>query len=336
MDEVDVLGYTNYCPVGYMLHVDGTVSQKNVWQVIEELASQQIDGAIPHISRQVLEGREIPIVKYLEDGSGSACNIVAMAGRLGLKSAMIGLIGDDAEGAIVRHCFEVANVQTSLLVEKDEKRTPIEVFVIQNGVEKRRQFRPLDCVRILGENDWQWIKSKLPSARVVCFSRAGKRATELADIVRQNGGVVTYRIGVFPFRRNNQPHVFDLISRTRLLTMTDKVARRLTGVLGMSDARIEELGAALLSRYSSVEIVVIFQEDEAIIIFEDQVIRSSLVYPHLQVQYPTGRHSAFHGALLVNLLNQGWDRGDAVDIQAALQFATLISALTSLHISVRL
>ena len=70
-----------------------------------------------------LDGTESSISEYVENGSGSACNVAYILGKYNVDSYIGSVIGDDTYGKAVQKELESVGVHTEYMETAYEKKT---------------------------------------------------------------------------------------------------------------------------------------------------------------------------------------------------------------------
>ena len=82
-----------------------------------------------------VKARDIHRLSYLEVGPGGACNVAIMAARFGLDVGVLGEIGDDSFGLVVREGLKKEHIDTQRLVITHGAKTPVAGVVVDRTSE---------------------------------------------------------------------------------------------------------------------------------------------------------------------------------------------------------
>jgi D-beta-D-heptose 7-phosphate kinase / D-beta-D-heptose 1-phosphate adenosyltransferase len=117
----------------------------------------------------------VPVVqiKTIEDRVGGAANVALNIAKLGGKVTLLGVVGDDEEGRIVKRLLEAAGVVCDLIVEKSVRSICKLRIVAQHQQLIRVDFEetPIEFVQREMESR---LSAHLPKNDVVVFSDYGK------------------------------------------------------------------------------------------------------------------------------------------------------------------
>lgn len=80
---------------------------------------------------------KVKITEYLEQGGGPAATAAYTAARLGIKTAFVGVVGDDLAGGIIREGLQEVGIDTSHLVQRPNSSSPMGFCWVDQQTGKR-------------------------------------------------------------------------------------------------------------------------------------------------------------------------------------------------------
>ena len=80
---------------------------------------------------------KVKIDEYLEQGGGPAATAAFTAARLGIKTAFVGVVGDDMAGSIIRKGLDDVGIDTHYLVQRPNSTSPLGFCWVDQKTGKR-------------------------------------------------------------------------------------------------------------------------------------------------------------------------------------------------------
>ncbi len=191
---------------------------------------------------------------------GAPCNVLAMLGKLGRRSAFVGKVGDDMFGRLLRSVVGEAGICTEALLTDPQVRTTLAfVRTLANGDRDFSFYRNPGADMMLTEDELP--TDMLRDTRIFHFGtlsmthEAVRRATVKAVATAKAAGAV------ISFDPNLRPPLWDSLdtARTQIewgMAQADvvKIAdNEITFLTGMND--LEEAAQALLRKYPNIRLL---------------------------------------------------------------------------------
>ena len=208
----------------------------------------------------------VPVVqvKTVEDRVGGAANVALNIAKLGGKVTLLGVVGDDEEGRIVKQLLEAAGVACDLIVEKSTRSICKLRIVAQHQQLIRLDFEETPVA--FDQNEMVSCLSKhLPKNGVVVFSDYGKGTLKHVQQHIDQAKQLAVKVLVDPKGVDYQRYAqADLITPN----MSEFQA-----VMGSCDneAQLIEKGRKLISQYQIPNLLVTRGEAGMTMIQKDQV-----------------------------------------------------------------
>jgi len=129
---------------------------------------------------------------------GAPCNVLAMLGRLGLKTAFIGKVGDDLFGAMLKDRAKEAGIDMRGLIESDKYKTTLAFVANTPSGDRDFSFYRRQGADVMLEKDEvdEWI---IRNSKVFHFGtlsmtdECGEEATVYAvNLAREAGCLITF------------------------------------------------------------------------------------------------------------------------------------------------
>lgn len=262
----------------------------------------------------------IPVVQIdaVQDVPGGAGNVAVNAAALGAKVRLIGLVGDDAEGARLRRALEARNVPTEYLVTVPRRRT----------VAKQRL---VGDAQILARFDQGCADAPPPLSDTLLCDRL-RRALDESDVLIVSdygyGSVSSAALALLAHRpRREHPQLIadgrDLarlapLRPTAVKPSYDEVRRLLQTANGSSHGRVEWVSAhaeAILACTGARIAAVTLDRDGALVIERDRAPYRTYARP-AHASRSTGSGDTFVTALAL-AFGAGADTPEAAEIASA-------------------
>jgi len=157
-------------------------THKNVLVVGDLMLDTYLWGDISRISTEA----PVPIVevKKIEHNPGGAANVALNLASLGSKVSVIGLIGIDAEGAILRDLMDQRNIVCTNLVESKNRPTTVKSRIIAHNQQVVRADREVnkDLSEFSNNNLIKSVKSIIEDVDAVILGDYNKGVLNLVSI----------------------------------------------------------------------------------------------------------------------------------------------------------
>ena len=250
--------------------------------------------------------RKVQMLEHLVQGGGPAATATVAAARLGMKSALISVTGDDDPGQRIIRDLEDENVHTGAMIVRENSSSPIAYCWIDQPTGKRSIAWTRGSLRELDpkELDMELIlQAKIlhldghnPAAAIV----AAREAHRHGVLVNLDAGTI-------------RPGVEKIIENTDILFTSEDFARAWTGE--------NDLEKALLQLVKNgTKVTGITMGNQGSIAFDDGRIIHCPASPVSPVVDTTGAGDVFHSALGIKYLEQG-------DLYESMRFASAVAGL---------
>lgn len=235
-------------------------------------------------------------------GGGPVPTALVTIARLGGKTALIGKIGNDHEGQLVKEELESERVDTSpLLVDKRGRSPRAFVWVDQKSGKRTVVLNRLDSSEIKPRQ----IKVNLfGKARFVLLDGRDREANLHASrLARRYGCEIVIDVGSY------RPAVKPLLPSTDYLVIGEEFSREFTGI-----KEIERALTTLYRRYRPRAVVITLGERGAVGTTDGSVFKQRGF--KVKVVDTTGAGDVFHGAFVYGLV-RNWEVPKAVEFGCA-------------------
>ena len=239
---------------------------------------------------------------FKNQGGGPVPTALVAIARLGGKTALIGKIGNDHEGQLIREELESEGVDTDCLLV-DKRGRSLQAFV---WVDRKSGKRTV----VLNNTKSSEIKPEQIKANLLRKAKyalldgrdleANLRACRLA---REYGCEIVIDVGSY------RPEVKPLLPFTDYLVIGEEFSFKFTGIEKPERALVE-----LYRKYKPRAVVITLGEKRAIGTTDGSVFKQSGF--KVQVVDTTGAGDVFHGAFIYGLTRQ-WEVPKAVEFACA-------------------
>ncbi|MCK5259988.1 MAG: D-glycero-beta-D-manno-heptose-7-phosphate kinase [Candidatus Omnitrophica bacterium] len=262
-------------------HIFSKFGRKNVLVVGDVILDQYIQGSVSRISP------EAPVPVVLEEGSfhtpGGAANVAHNLRGLGAKVTLIGRIGNDPEGQILKRQLRKEGIDIHGLFIDKRLPTICKTRVVAQGQQVVRIDR--ENIRNSGDKEvkqkiYSFIKGNIKTFDAIIISDYGKGliTPELVDFVRTQALakkkiiIVDPKVEHFGYYRNVTaitPNLKEAENAIRNIKITSKSA----GQLGIHSDKLEKdkdinLAGAELLRYLELDALLITLGEHGMRLFE--------------------------------------------------------------------
>lgn len=259
-------------------------------------------------------------VKYTP--GGSAANVAANLGNIGLKTAYIGKLGDDAMGYMSRDDLAKAGVNLDACILTKEDTTALSVILITplgkdrsilayKGANNLIKPDDVDDEFLLKVKNLQWTSLTSKSA-VDAIAKC-------IDAVKNDGGMV-FACPSISVIKNNHDAAVDLVKKSDMLILNKDELFELTWTNNLTQAFREALSFG-------PKIIACTDGGNGSYITDGETLISAGVYK-IDVADTTGAGDAFASGLIYSQMN-GWD------LEQGLRFASAIAAFECMVTGVR-
>lgn len=278
---------------------------------------------------------ELGMDLFAKNPGGAPSNVLAMATKLGSKTAFIGKVGEDSFGDFLIKNLQKASIDTAGLVRSKEAPTTLAFVELDSRGDRKFSFyrKPgADICLQKSELDLDILCScdVFHFGSVSLTDEPVKTATlKAVEISRKNGATISYDPNYREFLWDNKSLAKEtILSAMKLADIVKVSEEELTFLLGK--VSLEE-GSKILARESGAKVILITRgEDGTFCRLGD----TTLVQPTFKVEAvdTTGAGDAFLGALLHCLVKRGLPIEDVECEEwiSYLRFANIAGTLTTL------
>jgi ribokinase len=245
----------------------------------------------------------VRVKAYSRQGGGMAATAMAAAGRLGLRTALVSVVGDDDRGREILAGLRAAGVDTSAIAIRPGRRSPLSVVCVHEPTGSRSFLADHDEEVHLRPEDLD--RSFITSAPLVLLDSFTPAALTAGRWARQARRAVVYDAGAVPGER---------AALDEALSWTDCFIASAGFARGFAGADDPAAGAEAIRAAGAGVGVVTAGADGAYVSADE----GSFHQPALPVDVvdTTGAGDVFHGAFLVGLA-EGWPLRRGVAFAAA-------------------
>ena len=248
------------------------------------------------------------ILSMTSQGGGAAATALCAASRLGARTAMIGCIGDDANGQQINELLAKEGVDTSGVNQIPGGISSTSYVMIDTNHGTRTKFPYPDVLPDIPWNDRQ--KEILTNATVLHIDGTKyDNALQAARLARQCG--VTVSLDGCHMDKDNAKNR-ELASLADILIMNAKYPLKVTGETSYNQA------LKTISSWGPKIIIATLGNNGCVAIQDNKVIR----YPafHVRAVDTTGAGDVFHGAFLFGWLKK-------LPLEENIRFASAVAAM---------
>ena len=250
-----------------------------------------------------------PMLERCFQGGGNVATALAAASRLGLKTSLIGSVGDDLFGKMSLSDLEYNKIDVSKMVVRKDRKSNFSVCVAERAV-KGKEF-------IVGHGDFEQIEPEgideeyISSAKMLHTGLITPAVIKACECIHKAGGKVSIDAPYYkPFVYENYKH-FDIFIGSEMYY--DEMCR----AEGYNKYEYENNMNTV--REQGCEIVIFtFGGDGCRGVYEDKYFEIPAM--EVEVVDTTGAGDVFHGAFDYAYL-QGWNTEECA------RFSTAVSAI---------
>ncbi|MCL2368409.1 MAG: carbohydrate kinase [Oscillospiraceae bacterium] len=272
---------------------------------------------------------------FEQNPGGAPANLLSAAANLGVKTAFIGKVGQDAHGRFLRETMERANIDTLGLILAEDVFTTL-AFVSLNGGEREFSFarKPGADTRLTAEELDPYI---LDNTTVLHFGslsltdEPARTATYTAiQRAKEAGALISYdpnyRAPLWDSKEEAVSRMGEPLSMVDVMKLSDEETELLTGL------RDPEKAAGALSA-QGVGIVAVTLGKDGALVCKSGVCRSVPGHKATAID-TTGAGDAFWGGFLYKLLQADRPLGE-ISLEEAVSFARFANATAAICIGRR-
>ncbi|MDD3695357.1 MAG: PfkB family carbohydrate kinase [Lentisphaeria bacterium] len=252
---------------------------------------------LPHIPHD----SKVEMLEQQIQGGGPAASAAVCAARLGMSSAFIGTVGDDAEGKSLLQEFELEKVRCHNVVMRNNQKTPLSYCWIEKNSGKRSiawSKGGLDELKA-GEID----QNLVANAKILHLDgHQGPAALAAAKIAKKHGVLLSLDAGSL------RPALLELLPLLDIFIASEEFARAYSGQNDLREAlrKMAAIGAEVIGCTMGAEGCMLYKDGEF------------LHCPAfaLEVVDTTGCGDVFHAAFALRYLETR-DQGESQRFAAA-------------------
>lgn len=233
-------------------------------------------------------GDKITIEDVHYDIGGTACNVAAGMSKLGLKTGIIGCVGNDSEGENVTERLENSGVDTRYLKKKKDKKTSFSTIISYKGertILVYHSFLPIDFdIPETLNTDWLYIGPQGEEYSKM-YSKAISFAAQKNIKIALNPGSVQIKDG--------SVGLSSILRVTKILFINKQEAQKITNVHNFTST--EDL-ARLLKKMGPEIIVITDGKEGSSALSDDGYVKIGL-FPGDRLD-STGAGDSFSSAFL--------------------------------------
>jgi sulfofructose kinase len=246
--------------------------------------------------------QKVDLVDFKIQGGGPVPTALVAIARLGGKTALVGKIGNDHEGRLIKEGLESEGVDTDhLLVDRRGRSLQAFVWVDRQSGKRTVVLNNTESSEIKPEQ----IKASLfKKARFVLLD-----GRDLEANLRVSGLAKRYDCGIVIDVGSYRPEVKPLLPFTDYLVIGEEFSLEFTGI-----GKVERALVELYRRYKPRAVVITLGERGAVGTTDGSIFKQSGF--KVQVVDTTGAGDVFHGAFVYALTRQ-WEVAKAVEFACA-------------------
>lgn len=245
---------------------------------------------------------------YCFQGGGNVATAMVASAMLGLKSAMIGVVGDDIFGHANLADFAFNRVDTSHVIMQPNTRTDFCIAVTERAVEGKEFISKAGTCRQIQPDDLD--EAFIQSAKVLHVGFLSPAVLRACDIIHAAGGKVSVDAAYY------RPDIYENYARLDLFIGSETYYNAMVKALGLTTGREETM--RMLQRQGPEIVIFTFGPEGCCGVSGDQYFE----VPAFKVNAvdSTGAGDVFHGAFVYAYL-QGWD------VKRCARFCSGVSAI---------
>lgn len=262
---------------------------------------------------------------------GAPCNVLAMLGKLGRKTAFIGKVGKDQFGRLLKEAVEEAGVDTPGLIMDDRVPTTLAfVHTLEGGDRDFSFYRNPGADMMLDEKevDGELIKSaRLFHYGTLSSTHEGvRRATRRAiDIAREEGLLISFDPNLRPPLWDSMEHAKEEIAygmdHCDILKISDNEIEFMTGTNDYDEA------VARLRREHDIPLILVtLGKEGSRAYYRDMVVAGKPFIQENTVE-TTGAGDTFCASAINYVLEHGLDALTEDNLSELLTFANAAASL---------
>lgn len=264
---------------------------------------------------------------------GAPCNVLAMLGKLGRRTAFIGKVGNDMFGDQLQAAVEEAGIDTRGLKRDDSVNTTLAfVHTLQGGDREFSFYRNPGADMNLSEDDID--EELIGQSRIFHFGTLSmthdgcRKATKTAINAAERSGAILS---------------FDPNLRERLWSSLDEAKKQVLygmehcHILKISDNEIQWLtgekdfdkGASMLKERFGIPLILVSMGSEGSLAFMDCLRVYDPAYKNPDTIETTGAGDTFCACVLNYVLEKGWRAYSEKELKEMLTFANAAASIVT-------
>lgn len=253
--------------------------------------------------------KNCPINEYGFQGGGNVPTACVAAARLGLKTSLIGCVGDDMFGKLSISDLEYNHVDTSKMSIQKGKKSNFCICVTESAVEGKEFISKAgDFSEItVDELDEEFFAS----AKLMHVALITPAVAKACDIVHENGGKISVDANYY------RPYTYDYYDKIDIFIGSEMYYYAFCEDKGLNPQEYAK-NMHLLQSFGPEIVIFTFGPDGCRGVYEDKYFELPAFC--VDVVDTTGAGDVFHGAFDYAYL-QGWD------VEQCARFASGVSAI---------
>lgn len=269
-----------------------------------------------------------------ENPGGAPCNMLAMASKLGSKTAFIGKVGRDPFGEGLKRAIERQGIDARGLVMDDRYSTTLAFVHLDAAGDRSFSFcrKPgADMMLEEGELDVELLSDcKLFHFGTLSMTHPGVRAATLRalELARAAGATISFdpniRPPLWPSVEAAKRQMQRGLALCDVLKISDDELRLATG-----EERLAEAVDALQKRYPNIRLLLVTLGKQGALYRYGALQNQMPTYDRVQTIDTTGAGDTFMGAFLHTVARVGLDGLDGRLLDQTLDFAGAAASLVT-------
>jgi ribokinase len=228
---------------------------------------------------------------------GVTANYLVAVARLGVNCGFVGAVGADSYGDYLIEDFKKENIDISLTLKKDGKKTPVNFIFVAEGEKTIIQSPHMQTTKIeLSDLNFEYISRAKHLHTTLIHSKISKKVIEFA---KQNNISISIDLESQIAQKGWRALAEDIL-KCDVLIPNKEGAKVLT-----KSATPREAANILIAK--GVPVVIITLGDKGVLITTNEYQKIIPAYEVKEIIDTTGAGDAFNGAFSVGYWIKGWD-----------------------------